>query len=308
MPRRRLKELLGKYQQAIRHYCTRLGWDYNTFKTSISDEGISHPDLYLEEPNENIVERITQFLDPSNQSSVFIIWDDVGMGKSSIMDFVSLSLDELENYHVVLITDPRLTSLQILRVIAQEIGAETEVWSDRGQVKNALWGKLWEIAEKGISLVIWVDEAEKINRDIISEMRALSDLKTEDGAKTCKLILSGTPSLMQKIEGYIKADPEDAAAFEDRASLNTFSLNKWSSTDIYNYWRLLAEYCGGTNPFLREAAETVLQISDGKPRTIAQITKLAFHIKALEILDGKNSDIEINTQHVLKALREQLGE
>ncbi len=308
MSRKRLKELLGRYQQAIRHYCNSLGWDYNTFKNSISDEGISDPDLYLEDPNVNIVERITQFLDPSTQSSVFIIWDDVGMGKSSIRDFVSRSLNDLDNYHVVLITDPRLTSLQILRVIAQELGAEAEVWSDRAQVKNVLWERLWEIAEKGISLVIWVDEAEKINKDIISELRALSDLKNEDGSKACKLILSGTPSLMQKIEGYVKSDPEDAAAFEDRASLNTFRLNKWSADDIYNYWGLLAEYCGGTNPFLNEAAETVLQISEGKPRTIAQITKLAFHVKAMDILDGKDSGIEINSQHVLRALREQLGE
>lgn len=308
MPPRRLSELLSKHQQAIRHYCTSLGWDYNRFRTCISDEGISHPDLYLEDPNIVIIERITQFLDPSNQSSVFIIWDEVGMGKSSTRDFVSRSLDEMDDYHVVLITDPRLTSLQILRLIAQEIGAETDVWRDRGQVKNALWGRLWEIAEKGISLVIWVDEAEKIDRDIISELRALSDLKTDTGAKACKLILSGTPSLMKKIERYIKTDPEDAAAFEDRASLNTFSLNKWTSTDIFNYWMVLSDYCGGKNPFLRESAETVMQISDGRPRTIAQITKLAFHIKAKEILDGKETGIEINSQHVLTALREQLGE
>jgi type II secretory pathway predicted ATPase ExeA len=207
-----------------------------------------------------------------------------------------------------LITDPRLTSLQILRLIAQEIDAESVTWNDRGKVKNALWGRLWEIAEKGINLIIWVDEAEKITKDIISELRALSDLKTEDGAKACKLILSGTPSLMQKIEGYVKSDPEDAAAFEDRASLNTFRLNKWSSVDIYNYWGLLADYCGGANPFSRDAAETILQISAGKPRTVAQLTKLSFHVKALELLDGKSADMEITSEHILKALREQLSE
>ncbi len=294
-------EFMNLYPKAVRHYCKILGWDYNRFKTSISDEGISHPDLYLEEPNTGIAEKLSQFLEPTNQSSIFIIWGEVGMGKSSMRDFVSRSLEVMADYHAVLVTDPRLTSLQILRVIAQQMGAEVPAWNDRGKVKDALRKKLEEITKKGVTLVIWVDEAEKINKEIISELRALSDLKVRGGAKMCKLVLSGTPTLMKKIEKYIETDPEDAAAFDDRASLNTFGLNKWTEENIYNYWKLLSSYCGRINPFTRDAAEAVFEVSEGRPRTIAQVTKLAFYVKALDHFKELGG-IEITSGHVLIAL------
>jgi type II secretory pathway predicted ATPase ExeA len=307
MPEKRFLRLISQYPKAIMHYCEALGWDYGKFRTSISDEGISHPDLYLEDPNEGIIDKISQFLEPTNQSSVFIIWDEVGMGKSSIRDFVAKSLDEVGNYHTVLITDPRMTSLQLLRAIAAQLGAEVEVWNDRGKVKEALWKKLVEITERGINIVIWVDEAERVNREIISELRALSDLKTEEGAKVCKIVLSGTPRLMQKLEGYIEEEPEDVLAFDDRASLNTFRLNKWSAKDIYNYWILLSNYCGGTNPFTKEASETLYEISDGKPRTISQITKLAINQRAMDHFT-KGGSIEITSEYILFAIKSHIGE
>ncbi len=306
MQKKGFAKFMGLYPKAVQEYCDALLWDYDKFKTSISDEGIAHPDLYIEDPNEGIIDKLSQFLEPTNQSSVFIIWDDVGMGKSSIRDFVGQTLNEFDNYHVVILTDPRLSSLQILRIIAREIGAEAELWNDRGSVKEALWSRLEDITEGGLNIIIWVDEAEKINRGIISELRALSDLKTMDGSKMCKLVLSGTPGLLKKIDDYIKNDPEDAAAFDDRASLNTFRLHKWNETDIYNYWKLIAGYCGKKNPFTEDAANTVFRISEGKPRTIAQITKLAFYAKAVEHLN-ENTNIDITSEHVLTALKDILS-
>ncbi len=302
----RFLRLMHQYPEAIRSYCDALKWNYDKFRVSISDEGISHPDLYLEDPNAGIIDKLSQFLEPSNQGSVFIIWDDVGMGKSSIRDFVTKSLDEMGSYHAVLITDPRLTSLQVLREISRQLGVES-TWRDRGQVKNALSAKLSELTEKGINIVLWLDEAEKVDERIISELRALSDLRTVRGQKVCKIILSGTPRLMQKMEEYMARQPEDALAFDDRASLNTFRLNRWTTKDIFNYWKLIARFCGETNPFSVDAAEAVHKISEGKPRTIAQITKLAVNLKAMQYATN-STNLEIGPDDVLTSLRGQLKE
>jgi type II secretory pathway predicted ATPase ExeA len=298
---------MQQYPEAIRRYCEVLKWDYEKFKVSISDEGISHPDLYLEDPNVGIIDKLSQFLEPTNQASVFIIWDDVGMGKSSIRDFVAKSLEEIGNYHAVLITDPRRTPFQILKEIARQIGIENSP-RDRSTLKNMLTARLSELIEKDIHTVVWLDEAEKVDKDIISELRALSDVRSEHGMKVAKIILSGTPRLMQKIDEYIEHEPEDALAFDDRASLNTFRLNKWSSSDIYNYWKLVSKFCGETNPFTIDAAETVHRVSEGKPRTIAQITKLVINLKAMQHSVGRNSDPEISSEDVLAALKGHLGE
>ncbi|MFQ5887609.1 MAG: AAA family ATPase, partial [Candidatus Hydrothermarchaeales archaeon] len=203
-------------------------------------------------------------------------------------------------------TDPRLTSFQILRVISEELDIK-DLPMNRMIVKKLLKNRLLELTKKGLITVIWVDEAEKITKDILSELRALSDVKTEDGLKCCKLILSGTPSLMHKIERYIKADPEDAAAFDDRASLNTFSLNKWKEEDIYNYWKLIADYCGGANPFTDGCADIVLEISGGKPRTVAQITKLAIHKKAIQnFFDVNIEGPKISQRDIIEAIEDHI--
>jgi type II secretory pathway predicted ATPase ExeA len=303
---KRFGQLMAAYSKAVEEYCKELDWDYERFKTAISDEGISNTELYLEDPNEGIVEKLSLFLEPTNQSAVFIIWDNVGMGKSSIRDFVARSLSEIPNYFTLQITDPRLTSFQMLRVISEELDIK-DLPLNRMIVKKHLKNRLFELAKKGLITVIWVDEAEKITKDILSELRALSDVKTDDGLKCCKLILSGTPSLMQKIERYIEADPEDAAAFDDRASLNTFRLNMWSEEDIYNYWKLVSSYCGGANPFERDCIDTVLEISEGKPRTIAQITKLAIHKKAIQNFFEVNIEgPKITKRDILEALEDHL--
>lgn len=305
MPKK-FAQMMAAYSTAVEEYCKEVEWDYDRFKTAISDEGISNAELYLENPNEGIVEKLSQFLEPTNQSAVFIIWDEVGMGKSSIRDFVTRSLSDIPHFYTIQIHDPRLTSFQILRVISEELDIH-DIKLNRMLLKGQLRKRLMELASKGLTTVIWVDEAEKITKDILSELRALSDIKTESGFKCCKIIISGTPSLMSKIEGYIKADPEDAAAFDDRASLNTFSLNKWSEDDIYNYWKLIADYCKGTNPFDKDCVDVVMEMSEGKPRTIAQITKLAIHKKAVQNFFDVNVDgPRISGNDIIKAIEEHL--
>ncbi len=304
MQSKKFLQLLTEYPQAIRSYCDELDWDFDKFKTSISDEGISHPDLYLEDPNEGIIGKFGQFLDQENASSIFVIWDDVGMGKSSIRDFISKSLDELKNYHTVLITDPRMSSLQISRLIANQIGCYVTEWDDSETLREKLTKKLIEIINNGLNLVLWVDEAEKINKETISELRALSEIKAESGVKACKVILSGTPGLMKKIEKYIEAEPQDAVAFGNQANMNTFRLARWNEKDIFNYWKLLSDYCGNRNPFTAEAADSVFKISEGKPRTIAQVTKMSINTKAMH----RNGELEITSEDVFLALRGQLEE
>jgi len=301
---KKFTQMVAAYSKAVEEYCKELGWDYYKFKSSISDEGISHPDLYLEDPNEGIVERLSQFLEPTNQSSIVIIWDDVGMGKSSLRDFVSRSLEEIPTYFTILITDPRVTAFQMLKIIAKELDINP-IPNARLELKNTLRMRLIELADKGLTTIVWVDEAEKITKDIISELRAVSDVKTASGIKTCKIVLSGTPTLIKKIEKYIEKDPEDAAAFDDRTSLNVFKLNRWTAENIYNYWKLLADYCGGANPFEDGCAEAVLELSDGKPRTIAQITKIAIHKKAIKnFFEVSLEGGKIKREDILEAMKD----
>jgi type II secretory pathway predicted ATPase ExeA len=304
MQEKKFLQLLNGYPIAIQEYCDALGWDYNRFKTSISDEGISHPDLYLEDPNDGIIEKFTHFLDPLNSGALFVIWDDVGMGKSSIRDFISKSLYDLDTFHTIIITDPRMSSLQMLRLIAKQVGCVTTTWDDRELLTEALKNRLIEIGNGGLNLVLWIDEAEKIEDETIRELGTISGIVTENGKRACKIILSGTPGINKKIRRFIDKNPEKAAAFDSHEAMNASRLARWSPLDIYNYWKLLSDYCGNENPFTPEAADSVHRVSEGKPRTIAQITKMSINTKAMQ----KTQRLEITPEDVFNAIREQLEE
>ena len=143
-------------------------------------------------------------------------------------------------------------------------------------------------------------------------LRSLADLKTFDGLKVCKIILSGTPVLQKKVDQFLENNPEDAQAYDDRSALFTFELSKWNARHIAEWWDLLAEFCaksdGGTNPFAAGAAEEVLSFSEGKPRSITQLTQMLLTDKASRIHNGNNENsLEITQQDVLAALNTQLN-
>ncbi|ADI75185.1 hypothetical protein Metev_2378 (plasmid) [Methanohalobium evestigatum Z-7303] len=301
---------LKGYPMALQEYCKQINWDPEKVRIALTDEGIADEMLYLDEPNVQIVDVLTRFLSLS-ESSIFVIHAPVGMGKSSIRDFTLKTLNESDDYYITVINNPRLTPLQILKQILRDITAEEKTPRTMDLVWNKAKNILSELKETGISTIIWIDEAEKLDNKKLSLLRALADVKTFDGEKVCKIVLTGTPTLKKKVENFLEANPEDAEAFDDRSGFYTYELSKWSSNHILEWWELLCEYCStddnAINPFTKGAADEVIEFSDGKPRTITQITQMVLFDTAARYFN-EETDIWISQDDVLNALSTQIQE
>jgi len=171
---------------------------------------------------------------------------------------------------------------------------------------------LVELREGGITTIVWIDEAEKLNSEKLSLLRAMADIKTFDGLKVCKIILTGTPILQKKVDQFLETNPEDAQAYDDRSAFFTFELSKWTKIHIFEWWDLLADFSssgeGGINPFTKDAADEVLNFSEGKPRSITQLTQMILIDKASRVSkNNKETDITITKSDVLLALETQLN-
>lgn len=306
-----LKAGLAAYPEALKSYCKTLNWDPDKLRIALTDEGIADERLYLDTPNIKVIDLMTRFLSLS-ESSLFIIHAPVGMGKSSTKDFTIRTLNSEADYYVVAVNNPRMTGLQILKQVLRDITDSDSVPHTMDLVWNQLESGLVELRESGITTIVWVDEAEKLNSEKLSLLRSLADLKTFDGLKVCKIILSGTPVLQKKVDRFLESNPEDAQAYDDRSALFTFELSKWNAQHIVEWWDLLAEFSsmgdGGINPFTIGAAEEVLSFSEGKPRSITQLTQMLLTDKASRIHNDNNENgLEITQHDVLAALNTQLN-
>lgn len=304
----RLKEGLKEYPEALEKYCKDLKWDTSRLRISLTDEGIADETLYLDEPNIHIIDILTRFLSLS-ESSIFVIHAPVGMGKSSTKDFTLRTLEESGDYYIAAVNNPRLTPLQILKQILRDITAEEKVPQAMDRVWNELKKHLIELRESGISTIVWIDEAEKLNSKKLSILRALADVKTFDGEKVCKIILTGTPTLQKKVDAFLVSNPEDAEAYDDRSAFFTFELSKWDEHHIYEWWSLLSSFCSTSddvsNPFTKEAAKEVMNFSEGKPRTITQLTQMILFDKATRYYKHE-TEIQITDDDVLSGLNTQI--
>ena len=306
-----LKAGLTAYPKALKSYCKTLNWDPDKLRIALTDEGIADENLYLDTPNIKVIDLMTRFLSLS-ESSIFVIHAPVGMGKSSTKDFTIRTLNNEDDYYVAAVNNPRMTGLQILKQVLRDITDSDSVPHTMDLVWNQLESSLVELRKSGITTIIWIDEAEKLNSEKLSLLRSLADVKTFDGLKVCKIILSGTPVLQTKVDRFLESNPEDAQAYDDRSALFTLGLSKWNDQHIFEWWDLLAEFSsigyGGTNPFTIGAAEEVLSFSEGKPRSITQLTQMLLTDKASRIYnDKKENGFEITKDDVLVALNTQLN-
>lgn len=306
-----LKAGLNSYPKALKSYCKALNWNPDRLRIALTDEGIADEALYLDVPNIKIIDLLTRFLSLS-ESSIFVIHAPVGMGKSSTKDFTIKTLNDEGGFYVAVVNNPRMTGLQILKQVLRDITSSDKAPRTMDLVWNKLESNLVKLREGGITTIVWIDEAEKLNSEKISLLRAMADIKTFDGLKVCKIILTGTPVLQTKVSQFLETNPEDAQAYDDRSAFFTFELSKWTNNHIFEWWDLLAEFSsngeGGVNPFTKEAAEEVLNFSEGKPRSITQLSQMILIDKASRVFKNKKEiDFEITKSDVLLALNTQLN-
>src|SRR5512132_964612 len=123
------------------------------------------------------------------------ITGEVGTGKTTVCRAILKELGP--TYRTALILNPCMTSAQLLKAVLAEFGLKAP--RDRVSSLEALNEFLLHEAIIGNDVVLFIDEAQDLDWDLLEQVRLLSNLET-DQTKLLQIVLLGQPELRGKLE------------------------------------------------------------------------------------------------------------
>lgn len=217
---------------------------------------------------------------------------EVGAGKTTLCRAL---LEQLgPEYKTALILNPSLTATQLLRSILGELGLPNR-GNDRARFLERLNKFLLEQVEEGGEVVLLIDEAQDLSKDLLEQVRLLSNLET-DKQKLLQIVLLGQPELRAKLD-----DPS-LTQLRQRITVR-YHLTPLDRFETEHYIRHRIEVAGGNSrpSFDRGAVRAVYRYAKGIPRLINAVcdkTLLAGFV------DGTD---QLEARHVKRAVRELEG-
>lgn len=185
---------------------------------------------------------------------------EVGTGKTTLC---RLLLEQLpENTRVALVLNPRLSPIELLETICEEL--HLDIGDRRGSLKSLvdlLNSYLLEAYAQGLRIVLIIDEAQSLSFEALEQVRLLTNLETAT-QKLLQIILLGQPELREML-----ARPElRQLAQRITARYHLMPLDS-DETEAYLRHRLAVAGCTRF-PFTKLAVRKVHQHSGGVPRLI----------------------------------------
>jgi len=220
-----------------------------------------------------------------------VLTGEIGSGKTLLSRALIDSLDDM--YSVVLIINPRLSPLQLLRLIAQRLGAENPS-RFKSDVVEQINGLLCEYHDKGRCPVLILDEAQLIeNRSTFDEIRLLTNFQLDD-KNLLSLILIGQPELNERL--MLKP----YRALRQRIGIH-FHLEPLDEAETKKYILFRLKVAGGRDSiFTNEAMSRIYHLSGGIPREINNLCSSA-------LLEGFGRDAQKIDTDVIEDVGRDLG-
>lgn len=216
---------------------------------------------------------------------------EVGAGKTTLCRAL---LEQLgPDYRTALILNPRLSPLQLLKVILEEL--ELPVRHSRSSCMKELNEYLLQQAEWGHDVVLLIDEAQDMDRQLLEEVRLLSNLETDE-RKLLQIVLVGQPELRDLL------DDRGLRQLRQRI-LVRYHLGPLSRQDTERYvlFRLSAAGANSRPMFSSPALRAIHRYSRGVPRLINAVCDKT--LLCGFVLD----EFRLRARHVRRAIRELEG-
>jgi len=205
---------------------------------------------------------------------------DVGCGKTTISSLLREKLKG-KKYQVAMVTNPNLSTIELLREILNLMKVEIHDEADKLQLLHALRHKLHDNLKHGIDSIIIIDEAHLIRtEETFEELRLLLNHHL-DNRFLLTLILAGQPELVEKIR--------DIPQFSQRIPIR-YHLRPLSFVDTCKYIHFRMQKAGlSKKVFTADAARIIFSGSQGIPRrinTICDMSLLAGFVKKITTIDA----------------------
>lgn len=145
--------------------------------------------LFLSRSHEEALAHLAYAL--AEGDGFLLITGEVGTGKTTLC---RAFLERLEpSVEAALIFNPRLDAVQLLKAINDEFEIDASADTVKGLVDvfNAFLLRMWAAGRK---VVVLIDEAQNLNREVLEQLRLLSNLESTR-SKLLQIILVGQPEL-----------------------------------------------------------------------------------------------------------------
>lgn len=191
------------------------------------------------------------------RKGAIVLTGEIGCGKSTISQRILLSLPE-EKFDIALITYSRLTPIEMLNEISQQLGLPAA--QDKNTILKSLQQHLTKNAESGRGTLICIDEAQSIpTLATFEELRLLLNFQLGNHF-LISLLFVGQPELQRKIAKL----PQ----LQQRVALN-LNLNHFDLENSMHYILHRLRRAGCNRPILtRQAITAIHRHTNGVPRRI----------------------------------------
>jgi general secretion pathway protein A len=192
-------------------------------------------------------------------SGFVAVTGEVGTGKTTLVRAL-LSETRSDNIAVGYIFNPVLSPTELLQTINAELGIPSRTTSKK-QLIDALNRFLLAQKADGGRAVIIVDEAQNLDREVLEQLRLLSNLETET-EKLLQIILLGQPELRETL------DRPDLRQLSQRVAIR-WQLDPLDRHETHKYVQHRLRVAGGDEKlFDARALELLHEHSGGIPRLI----------------------------------------
>ncbi len=220
--------------------------------------------LYLGKQHREALARMEYALE---EKDLFLLTGEIGTGKTTLTRKLMDSVDE-KKYKFIVILNPRLSPSHFLKVIARGLEVD-KIPSSRSDLNEAIYEKLYELYENGVTPVIIIDEAQLIpSKSTFDEIRLLTNFQLDDENLLC-LMLVAQPELNRRLK-HPAYKP-----LVQRIGMR-YHLGPLDFEETKNYIRFRVEKAGRKEPlFTEKAVELIYHYSEGLPRVINNIASNA---------------------------------
>lgn len=191
--------------------------------------------------------------------AIVMITGQIGTGKTTAIQ--SFLTDLGLAYSTALITNTRVNSLELLKLILEDLGVSFASGIDKSDALILFKDFLLAESRAGRRVIIVVDEAQNLEPDVLEEIRLLTNLGQGD-SQPVQLVLLGQPELLDRVNS------EGLAQLRQRIRVH-YKLDTLSRAELSEYVSHRMMAAGGqADVFSDEALDRIWEFSNGIPRLV----------------------------------------
>ena len=196
---------------------------------------------------------------------ILLLTGDVGTGKTTLINALLNSLDQ--NTIVATVPDPGLEKLDFFNFVARAFDIN-KTFSTKGEFKLYLSHFLKNAYAENKKVLLIIDEAQRLNKDLLEEIRLLSNIELQH-TKLINLFFVG----QKEFNDIILLD--ENKALRQRITLR-YNIEPLNAEETREYLKYRLQVAGSKkNLFTTSAVSEIFAFSKGYPRLINVISDYA---------------------------------